>query len=176
MALADMHGAGVACSRRTFVQGSSSPRNGRHPHSRCNWPKLVTRAPCCLNAIFPFCRSLASAWFPRIALMYFITTSWPVEHRRRCRTTSPAHASLDGRRSLNIHGCHALVEAQSAVKPSSSRPSFPSFGRASLATLRGQSRADRPLALHDSRNSRFRRQDLLLRPWKGRSFRSTTDE
>ena len=27
------------------------PRNGRHPHSRCNWPKLVARGPCSVNAI-----------------------------------------------------------------------------------------------------------------------------
>jgi hypothetical protein len=61
--------------QRTFVQGRSSPRNGRHPHSRCNWPKLVAWGPCAWDAIFRSGRALASLWLPQIALMYSITTS-----------------------------------------------------------------------------------------------------
>jgi hypothetical protein len=92
-------GAGVACSSARSSREAPSPRNGRHPHSRCNWPKLVAWGPCALDATFHSSRALASLWFPQTALMYSITTSVQLNFPL---AVVPPHLLLAGPSTLDV--------------------------------------------------------------------------
>jgi hypothetical protein len=99
----DMHGPDVACSKARSYQGSASPRSGRHPHSRCNWPKLAAGAPCCLHAPLSLVPSSRFSLAPADCANVLYHNVCPVALHHRCRTISPAplhQVNLDVSRSL----------------------------------------------------------------------------
>jgi hypothetical protein len=170
------------------MQGSSSPRSGRHPPSRCNWPKLVTGGPCCLSAprsLSPSSRfSLAPADCANVVYHNVCPVALrpPLPYHLTCfpqprSTWNPACLSeLAGRRGWRAPGRtpisrETLVESSKREKASD---------ELHWCIFRGQSRAERPLALHDSPKFEISkagsavlgpgRQAASYRNWRMRAF------